>query len=395
MIVAYTLVIQAVGIGSIYYCFALFAVPWLTEFSQNRAQVMLAITLLQVGNGVLSPFIGRAMDRFRIRNLVLLGAGIYALGYVGLANVDAFWQVYIIYGIAFPLALGLTGNLAAQVLITRWFDQQRGLALGISAMGTNLGGIVFPLVAAGAIAGGEWRAVSVNFAYVGLVVLVPLTFYVLRHKTPALANTTPSETRPRVVDIVKSRTFLICAVAFVFLNMAFNAVQTNVAVLAVDPGFGDWSGRLIALTAATMVLGKLFFGLMGDRMAHHRLFWIASGLMFLGLVLLLGTPGPVRFVGSIAIMGLAGGGLLPIIALIVGARYPLESFGQAMGLIMLMWSAGSIGPVVAGAIYDATGNYDMAFSLLAALLLPGLAAMYWLPSPLSAASRDSSHPSGA
>ena len=65
--------------------------------------------------------------------------------------------------------------------------------------------------------------------------------------------------------------------------MSFNAIQANLAAFASDLGYADWSGRLIALTAITMVLGKLFFGLLGDRIAHHVLYWIAGIMMVIGL----------------------------------------------------------------------------------------------------------------
>ena len=42
------------------YCFALFSVQWLDEFSAARGEVMLTIALLQIGMGVFSPFVGRA-----------------------------------------------------------------------------------------------------------------------------------------------------------------------------------------------------------------------------------------------------------------------------------------------------------------------------------------------
>lgn len=382
MVVAYTLIIQAVGVGTIYYCFALFTVPWISEFSQGRAEVMLAIALMQFCNGLISPMIGAAMDRFRVRNLVALGAVIYASGFIALSSITAFWQVYLIYGLVFPLALGLTGNLAAQVLITRRFQQDRGLALGISAMGTNLGGIVFPLLAADAIGAGAWRDVTLNFALVSLLVVVPLTFWVLRHRAVAPATTASQQASISARQIVTSRTFLICAIGFVFMNMAFNAVQTNVAVMANDLGIADWSGRLIALTAITMVLGKFFFGLVGDRVHHQRLFWLSSGTMLSGLLILLATPSPVQFAVGVGLIGLAGGGFLPIIGLIIGARYPLEYFGRVMGLMMLAWSTGAIGPVIAGAAYDATGGYGGALLLFAGLLVPGIVAMYWLPGTL-------------
>jgi hypothetical protein len=70
LVVAYTLLMQAVTVGVLIYCFALFALPWLAEFEAPRRDVMVAISLLLVGMGVVSPFAGRAMDVLPMRVLV-------------------------------------------------------------------------------------------------------------------------------------------------------------------------------------------------------------------------------------------------------------------------------------------------------------------------------------
>jgi len=381
-ILAYTLLIQAFSIGSIYYCFALFAVPWLDEFGKSRAEVMLAVTFMQIGMGLVSPLIGQAMDRFRMRNMVLLGIAMYVVGYALLSQVTAFWQVYVVYALCFPLALGLTGNLAAQVLVTRWFASDRGMALGISAMGTNLGGVVFPLLAAGAIGAGLWREVALTFALASLVLLLPITLIVLARRSPGEQASTASQDAPAVGAILRSRTFPVCAFGFLCLTLAFNAVQANLAALAGDLGFGDWAGGLIALTAVAMVAGKLLFGALGDRLRHQVLYWMASSTMLIGLLLLASQPVAWVFVAGIVAVGLAGGGLLPVMALIVGARFPLASFGRVMGLMMLTLAFGAVGPVLAGHLHDVTGSYQVAMLLFAGLLVPAMVVMSRLPAPL-------------
>jgi MFS family permease len=382
-ILAYTLLIQAVSIGSIYYCFALFAVPWLDEFGKSRAEVMLAVTFMQIGTGLLSPLIGHAMDRFRMRNMVLLGIVMYVMGYGLLSQVTAFWQVYVVYALCFPLALGLTGNLAAQVLVTRWFASDRGMALGISAMGTNLGGVVFPLLAAGAIGDGLWREVALIFALASLVVLLPATLMVLARRSPGEQASAAPQEAPAVGAILRAPAFPVCAFGFLCLTLAFNAVQANLAALAGDLGFGDWAGGLIALTAITMVAGKLLFGTLGDRLRHQVLYWMAGSTMLVGLVLLSSQPTGWVFVAGVAAVGLAGGGLLPIMALIIGARFPLASFGRVMGLMMLTLAFGAAGPVIAGHLYDVTGTYQVAMWLFAGLLVPAMVVMSWLPAPIT------------
>ena len=130
-----------------------------------------------------------------------------------------------------------------------------------------------------------------------------------------------------------------------------------------------------------MVAGKLLFGALADRVRHRVLFWIAAGCMIVAMLMLRGSPDIVMLVLGVTFVGLAGGGILPIMAVIVGARFPVAHFGRVMGLVMLSLTVASLGPILAGRVFDVAGSYDPAFLLFAALLVPGMVAMIWLPPP--------------
>lgn len=139
VVVLYTLVIQAVIFGILIYCFALFSLPWLDEFNASRRDVMITISCLQLGMGVFGPLVGRALDQFAIRNIALLGSVSLGLGLWLVQHVTALWQLWLIYSTLLPMATAMMGTLTSQTLVAKWFADQRGLALGLSAMGTNVG----------------------------------------------------------------------------------------------------------------------------------------------------------------------------------------------------------------------------------------------------------------
>lgn len=382
VIVGYTLVIQAVTVGTLIYCFALFAVPWIGDFADSRAEVMLAISLLQIVFGLLGPFAGSAMDRLRMRTIVLVGVACYATGYALLTQVTALWQIYLLFATLFPIAMSLMGTLASQTLVTRWFTEQRGLAIGLSAMGTSIGGMVFPLLVAMWLVSIGWRESAALLSVIGLVLVAPLTWFVLSRRSPAVAGSegAGSEALPAKA-VLSSRAFWVTIGGVLPLNLVFGAVQFNLGAYAADLGQADFAGELIAISAAAMVAGKLLFGALADRIRHRVLFWIAAGFMIIAMALLHGAPQPVVMVLGVAFVGLAGGGILPIMAVIVGARFPVAHFGRVMGLVMLSLTVASLGPIIAGRVFDVTGSYDTAFVLFAALMVPGMLAMIWLPPP--------------
>lgn len=384
VIVGYTLIIQAVTVGTLIYCFALFAVPWIDQFADSRAQVMLIISLLQLLFGLLGPFAGHAMDRLRLRTIVMVGVGCYALGFLLLAQATALWQIYVLFATLFPAAMVLMGTLVSQTLVTRWFTDKRGTAIGVSSMGTSIGGIAFPLLVAWWLAEtGSWRDVAHALFALAIIVVAPLTWVVLRRRSPSetKAESGLEEDDYSILAVVTSAAFLIPIGALVPLNLAFGAIQFNLGAYASDLGHADFAGSLIAISSGSMIVGKVLFGALSDRVRHRYLYWLAAGFMLVALFLLSGAPLKPLMITGVAFVGLAGGGILPIMAVIIGARFPIEQFGRVMGLVMLSLSLASLGPLIAGWVYDQRGSYDPAFVLFAILLVPAIVAMIWLPPP--------------
>jgi MFS family permease len=383
--VGYTLIIQAVSLGVLLYSFALFAVPWLDEFGTPRRDVMLVVSLLQFGVGLFSPLAGRLMDRFPMRYLMFAGLGLMVGGLLVGARAEELWQLQLLYATIFPLSMALMGTLASQTLITRWFTHNRGVAIGISAMGTNLGGIVFPLLVAWWLTLTGWRETFIWLMWVSLVAVGPLTWIVLRRspgEMAAVGTAVPGGRQWSAGEILRHGTFWLPVLSILPMMLAFGAVQFNLGAYSRDLGYdGDTAARLVALAAVCMILGKLFFGSLGDRLDHRKLFWIALGFMAAAMLVLLSDATIWVLTAGVVCMGLAGGGILPLLGLIFGARFGVASFGRVMGLVMLSLTLGSAGPLFAGWVYDLTGGYDVMFIVFLALFLPAAVAMRWLKPP--------------
>lgn len=385
VIVGYTLIIQAVCLGILVYCFPLFAVSWLDEFDVSRGEVMLTISLFQVASGVFSPFAGRAMDRYPIRSIILFGMLLLCVGLFLASRATALWQVQVLYSTLMPFSVTLMSTLASQILITRWFTNNRGLAIGLSATGTNLGGILFPLFVVGWLVDPGWRDVMFGLAVTSVVLVGPATWLILRRSPPALVSTNNNAIDGRswtTSEILSTRMFWIPLLCLLPLNISFGAIIFNLGAYAKDLGFDtETTGTLLALVSVCMILGKFFFGGLGDRLDHRKLYWVAACFMMMATVLIQNHPGFGLLAAGVICVGLAGGGILPLLGLIFGTRFGVVSFGRVMGLAMLSISFGSIGPFIAGWIYDMTGSYDTAFTMFGLAFVPAIIAMRWLPEP--------------
>ena len=145
IVVLYGLLLQAISVGTVIYCFAVYpAVARRIWFQQARPHAdYRAATNWRRHDG---PLGGPSRDTYPTHWLILTGLACMALGLVLAQQAYALWQLWLIYGTLLPVTMTLMGTLAAQTLVSRWFDDGRGLALGISAVGSNVGGIILPIL---------------------------------------------------------------------------------------------------------------------------------------------------------------------------------------------------------------------------------------------------------
>jgi len=387
-IVAFTMLMQAVSYGILAYSFALFVVPWLATFEADRTGVMVTIFSLQIVLGLISPFVGRLFDQYPSVWLVVTGGLVLATGLALVSLTTALWQITALYATLLPVAITLTGPVAAQTIITRWFHERRGMAIGISAIGTSIGGFLVPMLTAALLAAFEWRTALHVLALLAVTAICPLGWLLLRRRPPPipdLADAThdsaalePAQPQREwsTREVLGSRYFWIPVLALLPINMAFSGVQFNLPAYAQDLGNSvSQAAWLISLMSLSMIGGKLFFGYMSDRMAHRTLYWIAAALMMLMLIVLQSEPGYGLLMTGSVLLGLSVGGLLPLMAAIFSRQFGIRSFGRVIGLVTMILTLGGFGPLIAGAVFDATGSYDSAFLLFLVLLIPAALGM--------------------
>lgn len=390
-IVALTLVNQALAVGIMIYSFALFVVPWLEQFGVGRGTVMSAIFGFQVVVGMLSPVFGRLMDQYQMRWLVVSGAVMIASGLCLVSFATAFWQIVLIHVTLLPIGMILSGTLASQTMVSKWFVKQRSMAIGLSSMGTSMGGFVFPMITSGLIASFQWQGAAMALGLLVAVVMVPLNLLVLRYDPPKPEGT--GDARPTLnsrtwttSEILTTRNFWIPVACLVPINAAFGGVQFNLGAYVSDLDMTQaFAAQLISVMALTMIGGKFVFGGLGDHVDHRKLYVLMSVTLLVALFFYEGTPGQFELLLAAGLQGFATGGVMPMMGIMYSARFGTLSFGRVLGLVNLFLMSGSIGSIASGWVFDVTQSYDAAFWMFGIALLPCLVGIRYLPQPIEEA----------
>ena len=400
-VLAFTVVIQALATGAVIWGFPLYVVEIKNAFKVPLSSVMLAIVFMQLAIGGFGTPCGFAMEKFSSRLLVLVGSVLLSVGLILASLATASWQVVALYTTVFPIGLLLAGGLVAQFLVVQWFDQQRGLALGISSTGTALGGVIFPYIIAKLIGTVGWReSLFLSGLVVGPVIAV-LGWLVLRRSPEQsvsgdLAAATRSEQELEPVGrswttkaILSSPYFWLPIVSLMMILAVYDGVKFSIG------DFMDWRGYskeqaalLVTIASASMVVGKLLIGILADLIPHRLIIWFCSGLLAISLYLLQSSVGELNSIRvAIALLGFAGGVVLPMRVIMLAGYFGKQSIGRIIGLASTFVMLGGFGSYLSAQLRDQLGNYDQVFMLIGALLIVPMLLMAFFRS--SAADKKS------
>ncbi len=182
--------------------FGVFLKPLSQEFGWNRTQISLAFSLATLGITVAVPLVGRLVDRFGARRVILPAVLLFGLSVLSLSFLSAhLWHFYAIYLLIGVVGSGTTPVPYAKVL-SRWFDRRRGLALGLAIAVSGLGGMLMPSVAQALIAAVGWRHTYVLLGLMAMGVAIPVVGLLLK-ETPQMMGLEPDGETVRPAEVSK------------------------------------------------------------------------------------------------------------------------------------------------------------------------------------------------
>lgn len=391
--------VDFVAVGFFFYSYGVFFKSIAADFGGSRLGVSVGLSITQAVGAFVAPVVGRALDRYPLRNVMGAGAMLMGTGFLALSQVQTQAQFYLVLGVFIGLGASSMGSLATSKLVTNWFDRRRGTALGIAAAGVSLSGVVMPYISAELIGSFGWRAGFLFYGGFTLLVVVPLVFRFVVSRpedmglrpdgalplVSAAGDDSPAKPRLSLRDVARNQNFWTIVLTFALLFCCMSATLTHMIPRLTDSGYSLVQASLVmSLCAGAAVFGKLTFGWLGDRMPLRRLLLVVIAMQFSGQLIMFVASGYWMTVLGAALFGYGLGGVVPTQGTIVGKTFGRERFGSVLGLMRpAMFPVQILGVPFAGWIFDVTGAYTLAFQIflgiyfLAALTI----AAYRPPSP--------------
>ena len=365
------------------FSYGVFFASFEAEFGWSRTMLSAAASLAFFMMGTLAMLAGRLNDRFGPRRVLAVSGLIYGLGYALLSQISAPWHLFAIFGTA--LAIGLsTHDVVTLSTIARWFRARRGIMSGVIKVGTAFGQITLPPIAAALILWLGWQQALV---VIGLVAAGLLLIAALLMSAPAqsAAQSKAPETGASFAVARASRIFwTLCAIQFLFFS-ALMTVPTHLAVHGMDLGMSaPRAAALLSVIGAASIAGRLTVGFAVDRIGGKNAYLLCFAFLLTSLAGLVFITGHTALFAIIAIYGFAHGGLFTVVSPAVAEYFGMKAHGAIFGTVLFFGTiGGSLGPILAGMVFDATGSYGPAFTTLTIGVAIGLALVMSLPRPLA------------
>ena len=369
------------------------------EFGWSKAALAGAAVIQQVESALLGPIQGWLVDRFGSRGMVRVGIVILGSGFVLFSRVESLAGFYASF-VLIALGSGLSGFFPLTIALMHWFEKRRARALSTMNLGGACGGMLAPLVALSMLSFG-WRTTALASGVLIILIGLPLASVIRRRPEdmgevvdgrrepePKAAEGGIPATRapetPRQEDFTAMQALRSSAFWFIALGHGLSLLvvsASNVhAITHMKEGLGfalDAAAFVMGLMTAGQFAGILLAGAIGDRYDKR---YLSSGCCFfhmVGMLFLTYAGSWIMLVAFAVLHGVAWGLRGPLMQAMRGDYFGRSSIGLISGLSFTIVMAGQIvGPLFAGALADATGNYRAGFTVLA--LLAGLGSVFFL-----------------
>src|ERR1700722_12915787 len=168
-----------VPIGSIFGTAGVLLIPLQQRLQVSRGLASIEIPMVIVGSALLASVAGVLAARYSLRRLMAASGLFLSLAWVILAFAHSYWLFLLACGLFLGPAMATAGSVLPPTLVTRWFQRNRGLAIGIVHLPILIA--VMPIAATLVIEHLGVTALFVALALLAAVTMIPASLALIEY----------------------------------------------------------------------------------------------------------------------------------------------------------------------------------------------------------------------
>lgn len=389
----YAWTILAVTFACLFIAAALRSIPGIImlslehEFHWSRETISGAVAINFLLFGLAGPFLGRLMDLYGTKTVTLVMLTLITLGAIGSTLMRQAWQLYLFWGVIIGAGSGGASMVMGSTVVNRWFQQRRGLALGILGAAFSSGQLIFTPVLMNLNTHLGWRVATLFIAVLlGFIVLPLVTGLMVDNpdskglhaygETETAIPTLKPDPNPMRKAMVNPQFWLLASSFGICGFTTSGLLQTHLIPHGIEHGFPEITMSVsLGIMGATDIIGTIFSGWLCDRFGKRRPLAIYYLLRGISLMLLPYIESTEQLMAFSVVYGLNWLSTVPATAALTADLFGKQNVGVVFGWICFAHQIGAaLASYGAGYWHGLAGNYTLAFisSGLFALIATGL-----------------------
>lgn len=387
--------IQIANQGAGNSLFALLLLPLQSTFGWNRATLTASYSLSSLVIALVLIPVGGLVDRYGARIVLLCGGLIAGISLIGLTGIRQPWQLDALIGVGLGVGLALTSVQVGATTIANWFVQRRGTALAWLSIFMGLAVPLYVPIASLLIVRFGWRVALDVLAVTFFVVVLPAAVFIRRrpedvglHPDGAIASVdreagTESGSTFRVA--MMGRGFWLLSLSSIPPAVAYGIVNTHQIAFMIGSGFAPTlAASVVAIAGLASLPGRFVLNAATDWFGKRLILISVIALQVIGIAILMNASSVAGLLTYSVVYGASTGAAFGVRNTWLGALYGRKAFGAVSAAHgTLIYFGGAIGPILAGALFDHYGNYQVAFSTALAITAASVVGLFFVPSPAS------------
>lgn len=358
--------------------FGLFLRPMSSDLGWGREAFSFAIALQNLVWGLAMPFAGAIADRKGAGRVIVTGGALYCLGLYAMAHATSPLLFNLSAGVLVGLGLSGTGFGVVLAVVARAFPpERRSIAVGAAGAAGSFGQFAMLPAGQALIATFGWMAALAGLAALAFV-MVPLGGALAgrnaaAHESNQSIGAALSEAAKHGGFWLLTGSFLVCGFQTIFIMVHLPAYLMDRGVSA------QHAMAALATIGLFNILGSFAAGALGARFSRKwLLFWVYA-VRAVAIALFVSLPVSLASIYLFgAVMGFTWLGTVPLTNSLVGQIFGLKYLSTLFSIAFLGHQLGAFaGAWAGGAVYDATGSYQIVW--LATIALSLLAGAMCLP----------------
>lgn len=388
VVVASLLIAMILVAGPTFGVYGVFFTPLLKEFHLTRAQVSSLSAALFLAMGLSAPITGWLLDRIEAKLVAIGGVLISVAGFILAGKAHALSTLLIAH-VLMGAGVNAACSITTPYVVANWFGPRRGTALGVAFVGLALGPMIMTVLANHLVSAVGWRGGYLLLTIPMIAIVLPIEIAFIRSRPPwevesssgaaahggASARGAAVSPGLEVGQALAARSFWLIVLTNFFFAFATISLSVHIIPYLISIGFTPASAALtMGITFGFATPGNIFFGWLGDKVRCRVALSASLASIAVAVMLLMGASRVVALAAFVVIYGIAHQGPAFMVPLTIADSLGLRRFGSLSGLIGLITTlGGSLGPVAAGRLFDATGSYTAPLTLFVISL--GLSAI--------------------